>query len=83
MRNKKIIFKLPARFRIIKRFFFNSGLHATVKPTLNQMLLDFDLFDGDGRTPVFLFVQKRKANGTGWVDVRVEEWRDKLDFLQQ
>jgi len=47
------------------------------------MLLDFDLFDGDGRTPVFLFVQKRKANGSGRVDVWVEEWRHELDFLQQ
>jgi hypothetical protein len=38
------------------------------------------LLDGDGRTPVFLLVEQRQADGAGGVDVRVEERRGELDL---
>ena len=46
-------------------------------------ILSCHLFDGDGRTPIFFFVEKRKADGSRRVDVRVEEWRNELHFLEE
>lgn len=47
---------------------------------LIQQILDSEqnLFDGDGRAPVLLFVQQRQTNGPGRVHVRMEQWRFEL-----
>jgi len=37
-----------------------------------------DLLDGDGGLPAFLFVEDGQADGSGRVDVGVEERRDEL-----
>lgn len=39
-----------------------------------------NLLDCDGRLPAFFFVQDAETDCTGWVDVRVEEWRNEFAF---
>lgn len=49
---------------------------------LIQQLLDTqqDLFDGDGRPPIFVLLQDRQTHSAWWVDIWVEYWWFKLAF---
>lgn len=40
------------------------------------------LFDGDCRLPTLFFVQNRQANRSGGIDIRMEEGRSKLAYIQ-
>ena len=56
------------------------GLSGRIWVGLVQQRLDTeeDLLDGDGGLPAFLFVENGQANGSGRVDVGVEERRNEL-----
>jgi len=56
------------------------GLSGTVRVGLVEQRLytEQDLFDINSGLPAFFFVEDGQTDGAGWVDVRVEERRDKL-----
>jgi len=41
---------------------------------------DQELFDGDGRPPILVLVQETQADGSGWINVGVEQRRAELDL---
>lgn len=41
-----------------------------------------DLFDGDGRPPVFVLLQDRQTHSARWVDIWVEYWWFKLAWVE-
>lgn len=66
---------LLVRYTILLEQIVGLGLRWRLRVDLVEKHLDAekDLLDGDGGLPGFLFIQDRKADGAGGVDVRVEE----------
>lgn len=58
------------------------GLGGRLGIGVVQKILDAqeDLLDSDSRLPSLVFVEDRQADGTGWVDIRMEQRRDEFAY---